>query len=130
MNTQELFEIQYNYFSQPNTTYGYTPPLPGGTHGTCVYNENGYKCAIGCALPEGLYEPEMEGKSVSELFDLDISNEWQDEFFRVFGDVDENYLSDSQNLHDSCAMNQASKSVFLDRLCDLASKYDLNIPEA
>lgn len=41
--------------------------------GSCLYRgPNGTKCAVGCLIPDDLYEPSMEGKSVPGSGDFDM----------------------------------------------------------
>lgn len=67
-------------------------------NGSCRYRtSDGLKCAIGCLIPDDLYDPRMDDPAVNigvvsllDLFPLDP----------IFGDVSELFLASIQNAHD------------------------------
>lgn len=101
---EELLDYQIEYFSRPGAG------LAKDYGGTCMYRDDdtGNKCAIGCLVPDELYEhiEPFEGESVDDnllnvLETLDIIG------IRPY-DVDEGwliYLRETQSMHDSDAEN-------------------------
>jgi len=62
MNAQEIFDVVAVHLVTQGTR-------AIDDHGNCRYwdQETGRKCAIGCLIPENIYDPDFEGNSVHEL---------------------------------------------------------------
>lgn len=69
LNKQQVFDkVAAHLLAQGQTS-------SKGNHpgGTCLYRgPNGTKCAVGCLIPDDMYEPTMEGKSMPESGDFDM----------------------------------------------------------
>jgi hypothetical protein len=64
-------------------------------YGSCLYRgEDGRKCAIGCLIPDNLYEEDMEDKPVVQLC-ADFSS-----LVQLFEGVTTELLEDLQIIHD------------------------------
>ena len=61
LNKQQVFDkVAAHLLAQ-----GITSSKGHEVGGTCLYRgPNGTKCAVGCLIPDDLYSPNMEGKSV------------------------------------------------------------------
>lgn len=74
MNTQEMFDtVVKHLLSQKKRSMGrfasQAEELDLMDDSMCAYRgENGLKCAIGCLIPDDLYDPKMEGQVVGALF--------------------------------------------------------------
>lgn len=127
MTRQEIFTGTYEHFSKPDAVFGWNGDA-------CVYRgRNGEKCAIGCHIPYDLYDPDIEGFSVSVaainggyrtgndvrakklIFIIDT----------LFGADDINFLQDLQDLHDDYADGERSVKDFLEALRFFAEDRDL-----
>jgi hypothetical protein len=63
MDRQQIFDTVKNHLlAQRERSYG----CAGGSIG-CKYRLGDMKCAVGVLIPDELYRPEMEGRSVSSL---------------------------------------------------------------
>ncbi|HSW91517.1 MAG TPA: hypothetical protein VLG09_02635 [Candidatus Saccharimonadales bacterium] len=104
MNTIELNKIQIEYFSREGAKLAKGDNIGVGT--ICYYRgPDGSKCAIGCAIPDELYDPRMEDKVVDMIMD-----EW-DNIHELFADVDKTYLYESQQAHDMSSTTTAEQLV-------------------
>ena len=69
MNKQEIFDTVVKHLAKQKTKS--VLPRPHGNDMQCVYRgEGGMKCAVGCLIPDELYDPDMEGDTVDQLADL------------------------------------------------------------
>lgn len=87
---------------------------------SCVYRtSDGRGCAIGCQLPDKLYWPKHEGKSVWTLLDsaADIREH--------FKNVNTKLLGALQHAHDS--PESANIAYFKGRLAQIAEQFELRI---
>lgn len=59
MNNQEIFDtVAHHLLTQGEQSLG-------GTVDGCAYRgDDGRKCAVGCLIPDELYSPHMEGKTI------------------------------------------------------------------
>lgn len=63
LTRQQAYDRMREYFARPDAQQA-------ADDGNCAYRaEDGSKCAIGCLIPDDLYDPEMEGASTAHLFD-------------------------------------------------------------
>jgi hypothetical protein len=63
MTKQEMFDNAYNHFRQPGAELG-------RNYGSqaCLYRtRTGGSCAIGCQIPDALYNKAMEGSEISDV---------------------------------------------------------------
>jgi len=62
MNKQEIFDKVATHLLTQMEKSGHI------VTSSCLYRSpNGLKCAIGCLIPDELYDPEFEGKTVIDL---------------------------------------------------------------
>lgn len=68
MTNQEIFTtVKTHLLSQQAKSV--LPAPPGVTTPTCAYRGvNGLRCAVGCLIPDELYDRYMEGKSIEDIF--------------------------------------------------------------
>lgn len=83
----------------------------------CVYRDDrGFKCAIGCLIPDDKYDPKMEGKDIRYLQ-------------RVHPDllpkVDSAFLTDLQIAHDR-TLYPYGLTAWAIRMLSIATKWKLN----
>ena len=90
MNSQEIFDtVAKHLFTQ-----GHQSKRAGRT--TCAYRGEGSDmCAIGCMIPENMYDHKMEGKSVASI----MMN--YPEVGLLFANASLTMLKDLQTLHDN-----------------------------
>jgi hypothetical protein len=89
-------------------------------NGDCLYRSpEGLKCAVGCLIPDEVYDPEMEERVISRLLGCyDSLN-----FLWPYYDL----LNDLQRTHDMLLTeNQTWKDAVILRLYELAEKYNLS----
>ena len=100
-------------------------PSYGGRNGTsCAYRGgNGRKCAIGWCIPDELYSPEMEGKTVYSMF----AEHWKAmrEIFPI--SISVGALRELQNCHDIAVVYPGSMR---GNLRAFGLKYRLQIPDS
>lgn len=120
-NDQQAFNNVVRWFFELGKARAY-----GGNDGSysCAYrlkkNKQVTACAIGCQLPDKLYDARMEGTGVEDLFTS---------FPKVrhhFKDVSEVLLGDLQTAHDDAE----NKRDLRRRLIEVAMEHNLKIPEA
>ena len=106
----------------------YNIPQCMGNDGNCLYrHEDGRTCIIGAFIPDDLYHPSMENKSVALLKDdhQDVND--------FFSNVDRYLMKDVQNTHDTYDMKDSSDGDRLQRrkqeMVGIARKYKLVVPE-
>lgn len=125
MNKQEIFTKVYNHLlNQGCASINYK--------GECVYRGNyNMMCAIGCLIPDSLYNKDMEGLSVSKLvhsytevrefLDCKIPNS-----FGVGWSDDENFLHALQILHDTF-LEMEGLDVWKRKMHEFAEQNNLNV---
>lgn len=94
-------------------------------NGTCRYRgRNGAKCAVGCLIPDAVYNVKMETKVVSQLILDDLGS-----VLPPFFAQNRQLLTDLQTVHDisknwepDVGLNEAGFAA----LCEVASRNDLN----
>jgi hypothetical protein len=95
MTTQEAYESIRAYFNEPGATLAVEAVTP---YPRCSYRTtDGAKCAVGCLIPDDLYDPRIEGKSIEGVLKLSPSLRGH------FRDVDPKFLLGAQRLHDAHA---------------------------
>ena len=119
LNTkQEVVDAIKAHFANV-TTYAYAPGNRDvtGAIARCYYRSpEGYKCAIGCLIPDEMYDSKWDrsysgGLSVNRVIeDGQISGIFNIDNYSV------NWLRVIQNWHDHCAGTGAAISVFIDGL--------------
>lgn len=63
MKRQEIFNRVYTHLLKQNQA-------SKGSDDRCKYkSDNGLKCAIGCLIPDDIYDPKMEGMSIEFIYD-------------------------------------------------------------
>lgn len=115
MNTQEAYEQMRSYFSKPGVQYGIEEDA-----GQCMYRTpDGNKCAVGCLIEDENYDT---------MFDIDVTT--PDDLQSIYGmltDVDAQFMTDAQKLHDQCAFSEQPMWVFIERLDGLAKSLYLTV---
>jgi hypothetical protein len=82
--------------------------------GRCMYrNPDGTKCAIGCLIPDHLYDPEFENKCIEQLPELALN----------LG-LPIGFAARLQSAHDS-SDDTSFMTVFEDKMATLARRYNL-----
>jgi hypothetical protein len=114
MNTQEAFTKAYIHLLSQGTK-AHDP-----VEMQCAYRgQNGTMCAVGCLIPDDLYNKEMEGLQVWKIL-----NSYTD-IKKLFSDVNVEMLHQLQNIHDF-----SPASVWPSRLELLAGRFGLTIPKS
>ena len=113
MNNQEFFDKTLAHLKQQGVC---------SARGTsCLYRgPNGTSCAIGFHIPDELYKPEMEGKSVGNLLGH------YPELRPLFKGVSDVLMVELQSLHD----NGLGTSYFEEQVEKIAARYHLTYKEA
>ena len=108
----------------------------------CAYRgDNGAKCAIGCVLPDSLYEPVMDEVGYTSCYHLGMENDIHTVLYRrpdireFFGDIPEDTLQSLQQIHDNFCRHDNlhrrafSFDVYMDeKLREFAIENKLNYP--
>lgn len=90
---------------------------------TCVYRgPNSTSCAVGCLLPDNLYDPRIEGKCVNELVSTMASDFPAIAAFLERFDID--LLTDLQMAHDGRLADRGI-SAWEPRMAGIAEQYGL-----
>lgn len=114
MDTQEAYETMREFFSRPDAQLAREERSTGGI--TCAYRlymDEGspLKCAVGCLIPDELYDAKMEESAADEL-----TRDWPTLGF--LGDVKRDFLADAQVAHDTSKTTQE----FVEALDSIAEK--------
>lgn len=148
MNAQEMYEGVRAWFSRDGAQFAYVVEQDGGTGGfQCLYRGDGnpesqVRCGIGCQIPDRMYEPSMEGNSITDLLGAteededanEIGLRWP-EISTLFEGVPSDFLDEIQNVHDTIAQNVSVDSLthqegleqFLNELDKLAARCALQV---
>lgn len=110
MNAQEAFNKVWQHTIVENN------PKSPNFGGDCYYRAGDKKCFIGVLIPDSVYDPEMEHKSINYL----MHNFPQ--INSLFKDTDTLFLSRLQSIHDSWFDEREEK------LRNLAKDYELTVP--
>ena len=119
MNKQEMFDkVSTHLFTQ-----GERAMLPKEAQsdefpaGLCAYRApNGFKCAVGCMIPDEKYDPKMEGVCADSVI-----QEYHLESYIPFGDL----TRDLQDTHDH-SLNWATTESMKHALRYVADRHELN----
>lgn len=117
MTDQEIFDKVVTHLRQQKVR---ATQWPGSI--TCYYRTSqGLKCAVGCLIPDELYNPSFEGCSVGKAW----SQRGLDVVLRNIGidDSQVEFLRDLQSIHDTDIAN------WEDDLEELAVNYHLKYTE-
>lgn len=91
MNDQEAFTKMRDHLLEQKVRSG--TRASRSTY-TCLYRgPNGLKCAVGCLIPDSEYLDKFEGKSASDLVELELPS---------LKDLDKDLLDRVQIMHDRC----------------------------
>ncbi len=97
------------------------------TNDGCVYRtDSGLKCFIGALIPDGLYDPKLEGVAITVLTSEAANHQYARQFFTQLGlgQINNAYLYRLQKIHD-----EQEPSCWKDRLTEFANVHNLTIPE-
>ena len=115
MDKQTIFDTVVNHLAAQGTQ-----SMSGGDPDTnreagCAYRgDNGTKCAVGCLIPDDMYNPKMENATVVSLAQRkELPAE-------LYEHVD--MLSDLQYAHDW----STSAAELIDKLCEIARDHHLD----
>lgn len=125
MTTQEAYETMRAYFSRPGATYAYDDGAA-----MCQYRtRSGDKCAVGCLIPDELYERRFEDYVAAVGLMSLIEAEENHALFAIFADIDLDFLVAAQDAHDKNATrDNANISLFLAELDLVAEYHKLKVP--
>jgi hypothetical protein len=119
MNTQEAFTTIVTHLAKQAKK---ALSVGDGSASYCMYRSpEGLKCALGCLIPDDLYEPAMDsgmGMQASLLLDRYPALK------KVLSDVDVQMLGDMQFLHDSCIVSEWGTDARV-----MADRHHLIMPE-
>lgn len=140
MTTQEAYDGIRSHFSRSYVMFG-AGQSPKGLWTVCLYRgdgtpESATRCAVGCLIPDDLYDPAME--SVDALDLIDTFGVLQGYFYGV----DTGFLRAAQTLHDRYGLAAVNdnldrysqtyailRSAFIRELDGLAAAYGLSVPD-
>jgi hypothetical protein len=108
MDTQQAYEQIREYFAHPSAVLA---KQDGGT--SCAYRTDvgGHACAVGCIIPDEVYDERMEGTS----FCPNWLGRWQ-YLAGLLHNVDKDFLRRAQVLHDVVAADAKAFVTGLDVL--------------
>lgn len=122
-STQRAYEMIRAYFSKPGAvratgmvtdTESNREPFEG-----CMYRTpEGRKCAVGCLIPDGLYDSDMENRTASEVKHWGTLDEY-------LANVDGEFLEAAQYAHDH---ESHSAEEFVHRLDEVAEARGYRVP--
>ncbi len=87
MKRQDMFNIIVDHLRKQNVK-------AIDSRGTCMYRKNKLKRAVGCLIPDDIYQPEMESQSIINLF-----NNYP-KVRKLLGARNIDFLFDMQIIHD------------------------------
>ena len=117
MNNQQAFDTMVQHLRKQgkrSVELNYV-----GMSGCKYRNSDGLRCAIGALIPDAVYRKEMEGQAIDRL--LINKRDRFPQLCKLFEGIDEQLLSDMQNIHD---FNEPDRWERQFELC--ADAYNLN----
>ena len=116
---QKIYDHIWNHFIVEGNPFGYDHQ-----EYICKYRTTGgAKCAVGCLIPDDLYDEEIEGIGVADWFE--IGHAWRIE--KNFGSIEGTPILNLvaiQHAHDHAAEN-GDISEFKEELIEFARQWDL-----
>lgn len=97
LNKQQVFDKVALHLLKQNARSLAKEASGGAAQGDCAYRgENGLMCAVGCLIPDDLYDPETEGTTASNIIACDVRLQvlFEPEVASYF------FLDKLQNIHD------------------------------
>lgn len=120
-NTQTAYEMIREYFSRPGAKLARDKNPSPFLNFDCKYRTpDGRKCAVGCLIPDELYNSRIEEKDVDDLLQID-------EMSKLFAHVDRFFLKRAQSAHDSNTTVDAAD--FVRNLDQIAEAFRLKTPK-
>lgn len=119
MTLQEAYEAIRKYFTRPGAVLA-------SDGDRCVYlsEHTGAKCAVGCLIPSGLYDPGIEGMNAEEALER-LKRRKPAKFAKVFGGGTEDdsdllylFLERAQDAHDCNSSTVEEFVLHLDRIAE------------
>lgn len=99
MTRQQIFTKVKNHLLSQNAK-------AMGKYATCMYRTvEGLKCAVGCLIPDDVYDPKIEYKTVNNLCDGMVGS------FTFLKDFDKNFLRRLQVIHDNVDVKDWEKEL-------------------
>jgi hypothetical protein len=115
MNNQEVFDkVSTHLFTQGKPSMS--------KEMDCKYRYNGLSCAVGCLIPDSLYQDDLEGVGIQLILETD--EDYKD-IIDFFAGVDVELLSQLQSVHDDIN-NFESTEIMQEQLLYIAGKFCLN----
>lgn len=98
---------------------------PAKSDSMCYYRAyNGLSCAVGCLIPDSLYNKCFEGEGVGRIIDYALRRNQEETFAAVGISLDNLEMLESlQRIHDIVEPHD-----WYDSLCVVANKYNLTMP--
>jgi hypothetical protein len=145
MNTQQAYEQIREFFSRPGAVLAWSESAEQCVYRepdaydnpdydpdddqnyewpvTFVYRANSpVRCALGCLIPDELYDPVLEGRGVANIL---ADNKPLTDYF---AGVDQGFLVEAQAEHDAIASSSGLIADFLEALDQIAHDYGLQVP--
>ena len=102
LTRQQCAQGIYDHFVVNKSRFAYS-----NEHGLCRYRtETGAKCAVGCLIPDEMYDSSMECSNISNLFYFHARSR----ILKMFNENDIQFLKTCQNWHDDGAQWSLSSS--------------------
>jgi hypothetical protein len=128
LSLQNTYDRVRTWYSKPGAVYGYNEET-----GKCVYRGNDdptsqVRCAGGVVLPNGKYDPNLEGSLVHDQ----TSGPWMGLFGKTPIEAASgiHFLQDIQHCHDEYAENDRPMADFIEELDEIAAAAGLVVPDA
>lgn len=113
MNNQFIFDVVYTHLIRQQKR--------SEEYGMCYYKLNGLMCAIGCLIPDNLYDRRMEGRVITTL--LNERKELK-QYLNLKSCYARTILFGLQKIHDTVEPRQWKKA-----LRALAHNHNLEVPQ-
>lgn len=153
MTTQEAYERMRVYFSRPGAKRAITDDPADDDHTLCCYRtEDGAACAVGCLIPDELYDPAIERASATCLLTGSVNERDEEggalankipipQITQLLAQIDPKFLDEAQTLHDrdhhsyydeagDWMEERNTPALFISNLDALAETFDLDITRA
>lgn len=120
MTQQEIFDKVIKHLESQNWQLSYEPSSSNGQPACMYRGDAGMSCAIGCLIPDDVYDAGMEHQSVRAIVE---TYEALPAFFRVNDNLE--LFCELQDLHDFSMFSQGGRD---NKIADIAEGYNLQIP--
>jgi hypothetical protein len=129
MTKQEIFDRVWNHLNAQGRAAAKQTPLG---QGACQYRaklEDGtvLSCAVGCLIPDELYDEKLEGQTVEMLYRTLMQSPRVKAIWDVLGRENLGLLADLQSAHDNI-LKTVGLEFWRARMRDIASEFNLTVP--